>query len=54
MDEEYAWELSKENVAPVARGRNVHKLNDVLVKKHSVEQKMHWSEKEKYVKYVIE
>ncbi|RHY08513.1 hypothetical protein DYB36_003889 [Aphanomyces astaci] len=34
-DEAFAWELSKENVAPVHCGRNVDKLNVALAEVHS-------------------
>ncbi|KAH9115974.1 hypothetical protein LEN26_006839 [Aphanomyces euteiches] len=34
-DEVFAWELAKENVIPVSRGRNVDKLNVALAHVHS-------------------
>ncbi|KDO25016.1 hypothetical protein SPRG_09746 [Saprolegnia parasitica CBS 223.65] len=46
-DASFAWELCKENVAPVARGRNVEKLNALLVKANSVELKASLAEMER-------
>ncbi|OQR90111.1 hypothetical protein ACHHYP_05798 [Achlya hypogyna] len=45
-DAAFAWELCKENVAPVARGRNVDKLNALLMKANSVELKAALAETE--------
>ncbi|KAF0695023.1 Aste57867_14123 [Aphanomyces stellatus] len=34
-EEAFAWELAKENVVPLSRGRNVEKLNVALAQSHS-------------------
>ncbi len=39
-EQNFAWELSKENVAPVAKGRNVEKLNNALMKLNSIDHKV--------------
>ncbi|OQR87335.1 hypothetical protein THRCLA_10470, partial [Thraustotheca clavata] len=46
-DAVHAWELCKENVMPVVKGRNVSKLNSLLIKSNSLELKTELQKSEK-------
>ena len=49
MSEEHAWELSKENVVPIRKGRVVSELNQALASVSSEEQQRQLHIKRMYV-----